>query len=192
MSKGTIFIISGPSGTGKSTIIDSILEAYPDTFFSVSATTRGPRPGEVDGKDYNFVSKADFEEMIKKGELLEYAEYVGNFYGTPSRPVFDNIEKGHDVIIEVEVKGHSQLREKLPEAVSIFISPPSIEILEERLRSRSTETEEKIQSRIATARHEMQFADSYDYVVVNNELDAAVRDALAIISKNHFSGGKQL
>ena len=181
MNKGRIFIVSGPSGAGKSTILKSILEKYPDTFFSISATTRNPRPGEISGINYHFVSKEKFEDMIAKDELLEYAQYVDNYYGTPAGPVFQNVDEGHNVIIEVEVQGYMQLRNKLPEAVSLFIAPPSLEVLEKRLRDRSTETEEKIIKRISTAKIEMEYAKNYDYTIVNNDLSSAIAETLNII-----------
>jgi len=185
MNKGRIFIFSGPSGSGKSTILAKVLENDPTAFFSISATTRNPRPGEVNGVNYHFVSKEVFEDMIKNDKLLEYAQYVDNYYGTPSTPVFECVEAGRDVIIEVEVQGFEQLRTKLPEAISIFIAPPSMEILEERLRNRSTETEEKIVKRITTAKKEMEYAKLYNHTVINSDLQTAIKETLDIINNNH-------
>ena len=168
MSK--VYVVSGPSGSGKGTVLAQI-KKRPDVFYSVSATTRGMRPGEIDGVDYHFISREQFLEMIERGEFLEHAEYVHNFYGTPIQPIRDNLAAGRDVIVEIEVQGFLQIKEKLPEAETVFIMPPSVEELERRLRGRGTETEEKIQGRLKTALEEMKYADRYDHIVVNDELD---------------------
>jgi guanylate kinase len=180
MSK--VYVVSGPSGSGKGTVLAQI-KKRPDVFYSVSATTRGMRPGEIDGVDYHFISREQFLEMIERGEFLEHAEYVHNFYGTPIQPIRDNLAAGRDVIVEIEVQGFLQIKEKLPEAETVFIMPPSVEELERRLRGRGTETEEKIQGRLKTALEEMKYADRYDHIVVNDELDKAVSELLEIMGK---------
>ena len=180
MSK--VYVVSGPSGSGKGTVLAQI-KKRPDVFYSVSATTRGMRPGEIDGVDYHFISREQFVEMIERGEFLEHAEYVHNFYGTPIQPIRDNLAAGRDVIVEIEVQGFLQIKEKLPEAETVFIMPPSVEELERRLRGRGTETEEKIQGRLKTALEEMKYADRYDHIVVNDELEKAVSELLEIMGK---------
>lgn len=180
MSK--VYVVSGPSGSGKGTVLAQI-KKRPDVFYSVSATTRGMRPGEIDGVDYHFISREQFLEMIERGEFLEHAEYVHNFYGTPIQPIRDNLAAGRDVIVEIEVQGFLQVKEKLPEAETVFIMPPSVEELERRLRGRGTETEEKIQGRLKTALEEMKYADRYDHIVVNDELEKAVSELLEIMGK---------
>lgn len=180
MSK--VYVVSGPSGSGKGTVLAQI-KKRPDVFYSVSATTRGMRPGEIDGVDYHFISREQFVEMIERGEFLEHAEYVHNFYGTPIQPIRDNLAAGRDVIVEIEVQGFLQVKEKLPEAETVFIMPPSVEELERRLRGRGTETEEKIQGRLKTALEEMKYADRYDHIVVNDELEKAVNELLEIMGK---------
>lgn len=180
MSK--VYVVSGPSGSGKGTVLAEI-KKRPDVFYSVSATTRGMRPGEIDGVDYHFISREQFLDMIERGEFLEHAEYVHNFYGTPIQPIRDNLAAGRDVIVEIEVQGFLQVKEKLPEAVTVFIMPPSVEELERRLRGRGTETEEKIQGRLKTALEEMKYADRYDHIVINDELEKAVNELLEIMGK---------
>ncbi|MGE4485058.1 MAG: guanylate kinase [Oscillospiraceae bacterium] len=179
--KGHIYIISGPSGAGKSTVLSKVFQRMDRYYFSISATTRAPRPGETDGVNYHFVTRGKFFEMIEKGELLEHAEYVGNCYGTPLRPIYDHIEDGCDVFLDVEVKGNRQLRAKLPEAISIFITTPDLETLEQRLRDRGTETEEKIQCRLETARREMRNIGDYDHVIINDRSDKAADEILRIV-----------
>lgn len=179
--KGHIFIISGPSGAGKSTVLSKVFARMDRYYFSISATTRAPRPGEKDGVNYYFVTREKFSDMLEKGELLEHAEYVGNCYGTPIRPIYDHIEDGCDVFLDVEVKGNRQLRAKLPEAVSIFITTPDLKTLEQRLRDRGTETEEKIHSRLETARREMEYIGDYDRVIINDTADRAADEILKIV-----------
>ena len=185
--KGQIFIVSGPSGAGKSTVLCKVFERMDRYFFSISATTRDPRPGEKDGVNYNFVTREKFFKMIENSELLEHAEYVGNYYGTPIGPICEKIEAGCDVFLDVEVKGNRQLRAKLPEAISIFITTPDIETLEQRLRDRGTETEEKIQCRLETARREMQYIGDYDYVIINDKSDRAADEILRIVKAERYN-----
>lgn len=181
MNKGGVFIISGPSGSGKDTLIVRLLEKLPELRFSISSITRGMREGEKQGEKYNFITREKFEDMINNGELLEYNTYVGNYYGTPKAPVVKAIEDGCDMIIEVDVNGAAQIREKLPDAVSIFIMPPSYEELKARLSGRGTETEELIDRRMNSALGEIRRASEYDYIVVNDDIDTAVNDIMSVI-----------
>lgn len=180
--KGVLFVISGPSGSGKSTVLKQVFAALPRHYFSVSATTRSPRPGEVDGKDYHFITRDEFEKMIREDKLLEHAKYVDNYYGTPSEPIDRNIEEGTDVFLDIEVQGHAQIKAKRPDSVSVFIAPPSLEELEKRLRGRSTDTEEAIAGRLSTARRELAQAGEYDYIVINDKVDIAASEILSIVS----------
>ena len=178
---GLLVVVSGPSGCGKGTVLKQLIENDEHVFYSVSATTRSPRVGEVDGVHYYFISKEQFEEQIASGGMLEYASYVGNYYGTPKQAVEEKCAAGYDVILEIEVQGAMQLREKCPNAVFVFIIPPSMEELEHRLVNRQTETQEVIQNRLNTARTELQFAPKYDYIVVNQTVEQAVSDIRAIL-----------
>lgn len=181
MNKGLLLVLSAPSGAGKGTIIKRLMDDDRSLKLSVSATTRSPRPGEVDGEDYFFLSRDEFDDLVKNGEMLEHAEYVGNYYGTPRQPVEDWMDQGHDVVLEIEVKGGAQVKQLMPECVSIFILPPSMKVLEKRLRGRGTEDEETIQKRLAKAREEIPHAKDYDYIVYNDALEDAVSDLRAII-----------
>lgn len=182
MNKGLLVVFSGPSGAGKDTILRSLLECNPNIRLSVSATTRAPREGEQDGKDYYFVSKEAFQKMQQNHEMLESAEYCGNCYGTPRAPIERWQGEGKDVILEIEVQGGAQIKEKVPECVSIFILPPSVQILEHRLRSRNTETEDAIQKRLLTAKEEIKQAYQYDYIVINDTIEQAVEQINYILS----------
>lgn len=181
MSKGTLFIVSGPSGCGKGTVLAEILK-QDNVYYSVSATTRAPRPGEINGVNYHFLSKDEFERLIENGGMLEYANYCGNYYGTPKKPVEDMLTEGKNVILEIEVQGALKVMEKCPEAVSVFILPPSLKELRRRLHKRGTETEEVIEKRIGEAAGEIRKAVNYDYVMINGELEIAVSDLLSIIN----------
>ena len=183
MSKGRLFIISGPSGSGKDTILAELFKICPDLRFSISSITRPVRKGEKPGEKYNFVSTDEFKSMIANDQLLEYNCYVNNYYGTPKAPVLAAIEKGEDIIIEVDVNGAKQIREKMPDAVSIFIMPPDLETLRQRLLARGTETEEKINERLISAKAEIERAGEYDYTVINDDVDVAVRKIAEIIKK---------
>ena len=182
MSKGTLLVLSGSSGVGKGTIIAQVLEKRPELYLSVSCTTRAPRPGEVDGVNYYFISREEFQTRIERGEFLEYAEYVGNYYGTSMTVIREKLEKGVDVLLEIEVQGAAKVRERMPEAVSVFIVPPSFEELAQRLRGRGTDSEEKIQKRLETARREAKEIKNYDYIVVNDTVDHAAQEVLAILT----------
>ena len=180
--KGLLVIISGPAGSGKGTIVSRLRELAPFDF-SVSATTRSPRPGEQHGVHYYFVDKADFENKIEQGEMLEYAQYVGNYYGTPKKPVEDALAEGKNIILDIEVKGALQIKEKMPEAIMIYVLPPDYETLLARIRGRGTETEEVIQKRMNEAKNEIKTFPRYDYVVINRNdgVERAAQDVLAIL-----------
>ena len=185
MKTGKTFIISGPSGVGKSTVLRELLRDRDDLYFSISATTRTPREGEIDGVHYHFINVDRFREMIQEDEFLEYAEYVGNFYGTPKRFVDEAMEQGEDVILDIEVQGALQVVHKRPDVVRIFIAPPSWQALEERLTSRGTDSPEKVQKRLVRAKVELQTANTYDYFVINDTVERAVREINAIMLAEH-------
>ena len=181
MNKGNVFVISGPSGSGKDTILTEVFKKREDIFFSISSITRDMRPGEVQDGKYHFISKAEFEKGLENGEYLEYNKYLENYYGTPKTPVEEHINAGDDVVIEVDVNGAKAIKEKLPEAVLIFIMPPSFEVLLNRLSRRGTETSEQIKGRMEAALKEIAVANMYDYIVVNDDLSVAVEDLLAVM-----------
>ena len=183
--KGKLIVISGPSGAGKSTVVCKAIENRDDVCFSVSVTSRKPRPNEVDGKEYFFVDLDRFREMIENDELREHAEYVGNSYGTPRAYVEKKLESGMNVLLDIEVQGAKQVKEKMPEAVMIFIVPPSMEELKRRLENRGTETERAIECRMMRARQECEEADFYDYLIVNDDADKAAEEFSAIITAEH-------
>jgi len=182
MNKGKLFVISGPSGAGKSTVITRLLKQLSNVYFSISATTREPRRGERDGVDYHFIKKEEFEQLIRDDQLLEYAEFVGNYYGTPAIPVDEKLNAGYDVILDIETKGAEQVMSKRPDAISIFIFPGSFEILEQRLRLRGTDSEEKILGRLAQAKIECQKAEMYDYIIINDRFETACDEVISIIT----------
>ena len=179
--KGKLFVVSGPSGVGKNTILNRVVAGRENVQYSISATSRAKRPGEIDGKSYFFVTREQFEAMLQQGELLEYAEYVGNYYGTPEGPVNAMLEQGMDVILEIEVQGALIVKAKRPDAHLIFIAPPSFEVLENRLRGRGTEAPEVVSMRLEKARGECARMEDYDYIVVNDRLEEAVQDLAAIL-----------
>lgn len=179
--RGKLLVISGPSGVGKSTVIGCLMKQMEGLEFSVSATTRAPRPGETEGVEYFFVSRERFDEMIANDELLEHATFVGNSYGTPRSQVEARLEQGITVILDIEVQGAAQVKAKMPEAVTVFLAPPSLEALEERLRGRGTETEEKILGRLETAKRELELAPNYDHTVVNDIPERAAGEIRAIL-----------
>lgn len=179
--KGNVIIFVGPSGSGKGTVLKEVIEAEENVFLSVSATTRAPRPGEVDGVNYYFISRDEFISRRDNGEMLEWTEYCGNFYGTPKQAVVDRVSRGETILLEIEVEGARSIKAAIPEAITVFIAPPSMETLHRRLTNRGTEDEETVAKRMATAKSEITYAYSADYIVVNDELENAVADFRAIL-----------
>lgn len=185
--RGLLIVFSGPSGVGKGTVRQEIFSTPDHKFeYSVSMTTRAQRPGEVDGKDYFFRSREEFEELIRNGQMLEYAEYVGNYYGTPLTYVNETLDKGIDVFLEIEVQGALQVKKKVPDAVFIFLTPPDLNELQERLVGRGTDSEEVIAQRIERARKEIALMSEYDYAIVNDEVPLAAERVKRVIEAEHF------
>ncbi len=178
---GTLYVFTGPSGAGKGTLISLLREKDDKLYYSVSATTREPRPGEVDGVHYFFLQKGDFEKKLSENAFLEHARYVDNYYGTLEAPVNEKLQEGFDVILEIEVQGALQVREKRPDAVLVFIAPPSFEELESRLRGRGTESGDKIEKRLETAKLELGQKDKFDFVIVNDVLERAADELQGIL-----------
>jgi len=187
MEKGLLIVLSGPSGTGKGTVCKALLKKHPEIALSVSCTTRAPRAGEVHGTHYFFMDREDFEKRIAEGAFLEYANVFSNFYGTPRGFVEETLAQGKDVLLEIDVQGALQVKESAPDGVFIFLIPPSMEELEKRIRSRATETEEKIRERLGKANAEMSLMDKYDYVIVNDEVDRVVEKIEAILTAERLS-----
>lgn len=185
MKKGVLVIVSGFSGAGKGTVTKELVRRYDHYALSISATSRNPRPGETEGRDYFFKTKEEFEKMIEEDAFIEHAMYVGNYYGTPREYVFKQLEEGKDVILEIEVQGALQVKEKLPEAVTVFMTTPTARILKERLVGRGTETADKIAGRLERAREEACLMDQYDYVVVNDDLEECIAGLHALIQSQH-------
>ena len=181
MNKGRLFIISGPSGSGKDTILKEFFKKHPEVKFSISSISRPMRAGEVEGEKYNFISRETFLKLIEENMLLEYNEFCGNFYGTPKAPVLACLESGKDMILELDVNGAANVRREMPEAVSVFVMPPSYEVLYNRLCGRGTEKPEVIEKRMKTALTEIARAKEYDYIVVNDKIDDAVDDLISIV-----------
>lgn len=179
---GFLVVLSGFAGSGKGTIMKELLSRYPEEYaLSVSATTRAPRPGEQEGREYFFKTKEEFERMIAGGELLEYACYVGNYYGTPQAYVEEQLAGSRSVILEIEIQGALQIREKFPETVLLFVTPPSADVLRDRLVGRGTETPEVVHSRLSRAAEEADGCEAYDYLIINDDLDACVEEVHHII-----------
>ena len=176
-----LITITGPSGVGKGTIVKELLNRDRDIWLSISATTRNPRIGEKDGKNYYFISDQTFKDMIDKKEFLEWAQFAGNYYGTPLSIVNEKIKKGFDVLLEIEVEGAKQIKEKFPESLSIFLLPPSKEELEKRIRNRGTEKEEAIKKRLVRANYEIASSDEFDFVLTNYDVNETVKEVLKII-----------
>lgn len=191
-NKGLLLVISGPAGVGKGTVCKEYLSGEKDTFLSVSATTRKPRAGEEDGVSYHFREREEFERLIREDKLLEYACFCGNYYGTLREEVEKKIYEGSDVILEIEVQGAMQIRERYPEAVLIFVMPPSYRELEDRLRGRGTETPEVIEKRLKRALEEFRLAPRYDYILVNDEIEKAVKRLQAIVCAEKYKADRNL
>ena len=181
--RGRLIVVSGPSGVGKDTVVSKYLERNSNTYLSVSCTSRAPREGEVDGINYIFLSREEFEERISNGDFLEYAEYNGNYYGTPKYKMEEELDKGKDVILVIEVQGALKVKKLMPDALFIFILPPSINELKERLPGRGTDSPESIEGRIRTALKEIDISDEYDYQIINDDLDKTVTEFENIIKK---------
>ena len=185
-NKGILIVVSGFSGAGKGTIMRALLDKYEETYaLSVSATTRDPRPGEVEGREYFFRTVEEFEKMIAKEDLIEYAKYVDNYYGTPRTYVEEQLERGRDVILEIEIQGALKVKEKFPETLLLFVTPPSAAELKRRLEGRGTETPEVIASRMKRAREEAEYMDRYDYLIINDDLNECVEEMHQIIQGEH-------
>ena len=184
MSEGFLLILSGPSGSGKDTVIGCLLKRDSQIVCSVSMTTRKPRPGEQDGVNYFFVSKEAFEQKIAQDEMLEWAKYGENYYGTPKTPILKWIGEGKTVILNIEVQGAGKIKEQMPEVRTMFLMPPSVQALRARLKGRGTESDEEIEKRIAIARYEISHAYDYDYIIVNNRLEDAVEGVLEVVNRN--------
>ena len=176
MASGKLIVLTGPSGVGKGTLVRSLLVRHPELYLSVSATTRSPREGEIEGKDYYFLNKSAFETMIEQNQLLEWAEYAGNYYGTPRTKVEEKIDQGLIVLLEIEVVGANSIKDSFPDALRIFILPPSLEELEHRLRNRQTDTEAAILRRLEKAKEELQVSEEFDQCIVNDDLEIALNE----------------
>ena len=185
MRKGLLILISGPSGTGKGTVCDLLRQKHPEISYSISATTRQPRPGEQDGVNYYFYTKEKFREMIDQGQLLEWAEVYGNFYGTPKQKVLDRLDAGEDILLEIDTQGALNVMKVMPEGLFIFLLPPSLEELAARLKGRGTETEESLHRRLGAAVDEIKLATKYRYVVVNDKVEDAEETIANIVEAEH-------
>lgn len=185
--QGLLIVVSGPSGTGKGTVCKELLKNHQEISYSVSATTRAPREGEVDGVNYYFHDKKSFEDMIEKGELLEWAQVYGNYYGTPLKPIREQLAAGNDILLEIDTQGAMNVKEKFPEGIYIYILPPSLSELERRIRGRGSETEESLAGRLGAACAELEIGRQYSYVVVNEDVSAAAEDIASILRSEHCS-----
>jgi guanylate kinase len=173
---GKLIVLTGPSGVGKGTLMNAILQRYPELHYSVSTTTRSPRPGEVNGKNYHFITRSEFEKLVTQGEFLEWAEFAGNCYGTPREAVLNHIQSGKLVVLEIELEGARQIRHTFPSALSIFILPPSFAELEKRIRGRGQDTEEAISRRLNRAEEEIAAADEFDLQIINDDFEEALQE----------------
>ncbi|MBV1774472.1 guanylate kinase [Burkholderiaceae bacterium DAT-1] len=192
MSKGNIFVVVAPSGAGKTTLVLALLAAEPQVQLSVSYTTRAPREGEVDGREYHFVTRETFQEMVAHNDFLEYAEVHGNLYGTSRSWIEDALKSGRDILLEIDWQGAQQVHSHFKDAIEIFILPPSQAILEQRLRGRGKDSEDAIVQRLANAREEIGHAHEADYIIVNEHIDEAVRDIIGIVRAERIKSAKQL
>lgn len=179
--RGVLVVFSGPSGVGKGTLLGKVLERCQGSVYSISATTRQPRPGEVDGVNYHFITREEFEEIIAEGGMLEYAEYNGNYYGTPRRFVERQLDEGHNVILEIEVQGARRVRKDCPESVSVFVMPPTYQSLYTRLMNRGTEDSEAMKRRMQAAKEELKSASEYEYIIVNDDLELAAEQLECVL-----------
>lgn len=178
---GRLLVLTGPSGVGKGTLVSQLRQRHPELYFSVSVTTRPPRPGEQEGVNYYFRSREEFLNLIEANELLEWAQYAGNFYGTPREIVFQKLSQGQDVLLEIELAGARQVRQQYPDAIRIFLCPPSLEELERRIRERGQDSEASIERRLEQARKELDAQDEFDYVIVNDNLERALQELEALL-----------
>ena len=191
-NRGILIVLSGFSGAGKGTVVKNILKTYPDEYaVSVSATTRAPREGETDGREYFFKSTSEFQKMIATGELIEYAQYVGNYYGTPRRYVEEQLEAGKNIILEIEIQGAFNIKKMFPDAVLMFLMPPTAAELENRLRGRGTEDEATIKARLARATQEAEGVEGYDYIVINDTVDACTQRIHEIVTSEKMKKSMQ-
>lgn len=179
--KGILTVVSGFSGSGKGTLMKELVSKYDNYALSVSMTTRAPRPGEVDGKDYFFITKEEFEKNIEDGKLIEHANYVGNYYGTPADYVFNKLEEGKDVLLEIEIQGALQVKKRFPDTLLLFVTPPNAKELKSRLKGRATETEEVINKRLARAIEESEGIEEYEYLIINDDLETCVSNMHEVI-----------
>lgn len=189
--KGILIVVSGFSGAGKGTLMKRLLESYDNYALSISATTRAPRQGETDGREYFFKTVDEFEKMIAQDELIEYAKYVNNYYGTPKDYVMKQLEAGKDVILEIEIQGALKVKEKYPDTLLLFVTPPNAKTLRERLVGRGTETEEVIDSRMKRAAEEAEGVEAYDYLIINDDLETCVVDMHHVIQSEHYRVSRQ-
>lgn len=190
-SKPLMLIISGPAGTGKGTVVKKLIQNHSDIALSISMTTRQPRGKEQDGVEYHFASREEFMELIENDGFYEYAQYCGNFYGSPKKPVEQWLSEGKNVVLEIEVQGCEKVKKENPEAVSIFVMPPSMQELESRLRGRNTETEESIQKRLARAVEEIKKSNEYDYIIINDTVERCAEDIACIIRSEKLKPSRQ-
>lgn len=190
-NKGILIVVSGFSGAGKGTLMKALLSRYDNYALSISMTTRAPRPGEEEGREYFFVDKDTFEDQIAKEQLIEYAQYCGNYYGTPKTYVEEQFEQGHDVILEIEIQGALKIQERFPDALLLFVMPPSAQELKKRLVGRATESMEVIEKRLKRANEEAAGIEKYDYIVINDELESCTKELHALIQVAHNTPGRQ-
>ncbi|MBE9238310.1 guanylate kinase [Anabaena aphanizomenioides LEGE 00250] len=180
-SLGKLIVLTGPSGVGKGTLMQKLLQLHPELYYSVSATTRSPRPGEINGQNYYFITRSQFEKLVAQGEFLEWAEFAGNYYGTPRAAVLEQIQSGKLVILEIELEGARQIRTSYPNALSIFILPPSFSELEKRIRGRGQDSQEAIARRLNRAQEEIQAADEFDIQIINDDFETALNQIEAVL-----------
>ncbi len=185
MNKGILVVVSGFSGAGKGTLMKELMKQYDNYALSISATSRAPREGEVEGREYFFKTREEFEQLISEGKFIEYAQYVNNYYGTPSDYVFSQMDQGKDVILEIEIQGALQVKEKYPDTLLVFITPPTADELKRRLVGRGTEDMATIEARLSRANEEAEFMDKYDYIVVNDNLEECVKQLHYLIQTQH-------